>query len=355
MPLFNFYSFELVPVNQPIDLFSSAEAEAEGVVAEPQEAPDASLDARLGSLFTTGKQLLLHTLIQRGSGRNKTSEWEKYTCDVLRHEAGVVLLTIDNNKVKYTTVNKKERSNEHHPYCHVVIDNRPDRGIIGIERNAAFDSRTDRVADILREGLTYELRPYRCQLLIRQLKKRSSDFWPTVTLLRNSFQDGVKQISLDLEGCDAADHTNQMLSLLTSFAKRAKADTVVMVNAKGDGEVDLDEVYDDMTQIAAICVAQKGYNLSVKFRHFGVYRYGHDLLAQFGVDDQLLTQFDQGVSRLPASTGDLFSHELPSTEQTESHPFGTNGLLDWLDTLHKLLKDYEHDVIQIRRKRSRRK
>ena len=86
MPLFNFYSFELVPVNQPIDLFSSAEAEAEGVVADPQEVPDASLDARLGSLFTTGKQLLLHTLIQRGAAgtRRRSGRITRATCSATK-------------------------------------------------------------------------------------------------------------------------------------------------------------------------------------------------------------------------------------------------------------------------------
>lgn len=61
-----------------------------------------------------------------------------------------------------------------------------------------------------------------------------------------------------------------------------------MLLAEGDGEVKLHEVSDDVSHIAALCLEHPGYDLMVKFRQFGVYRYGADLLAQFGVDDEVL-------------------------------------------------------------------
>ena len=60
------------------------------------------------------------------------------------------------------------------------------------------------------------------------------------------------------------------------------------------GEVKLHEVSDDVSHIAALCLEHPGYDLMVKFRQFGVYRYGADLLAQFGVDDEVLKNFENG-------------------------------------------------------------
>ena len=75
----------------------------------------------------------------------------------------------------------------------------------------------------------------------------------------------------------------------------------------------------------------------VKFRQFGVYRYGADLLAQFGVDDEVLKNFENGSLE--------FDFEANAS---------TYGLMVWLDKLFTLLNDYGKHAVSTKRKAPRR-
>lgn len=111
-----------------------------------------------------------------------------------------------------------------------------------------------------------------------------------------------------------------------------------MLLAEGDGEVKLHEVSDDVSHIAALCLEHPGYDLMVKFRQFGVYRYGADLLAQFGVDDEVLKNFENG------------SQEFDFEANTSTY-----GLMVWLDKLFTLLNDYGKHAVSTKRKAPRRR
>lgn len=49
----------------------------------------------------------------------------------------------------------------------------------------------------------------------------------------------------------------------------------------------------DMEHMIQLC-NQQGYNLTVYFRQFGLFRYGMDVEAQLGVDDQIIEDFIVG-------------------------------------------------------------
>lgn len=111
-----------------------------------------------------------------------------------------------------------------------------------------------------------------------------------INRLRNSYGDDVRQIRLDLSG-KSNDHkadASGLIGIMSEMARKTESAASFMLLAEGDGEVKLHEVSDDVSHIAALCLEHPGYDLMVKFRQFGVYRYGADLLAQFGVDDEVL-------------------------------------------------------------------
>ena len=110
------------------------------------------------------------------------------------------------------------------------------------------------------------------------------------------------------------------------------------LNAEGNGEIKLKEIYEDITNLANICLASKCYDLTVKFKNFGIYRYGAEQLAQFGVDEQLLNSFASGVRQIGFEDGD--------------NPY---ALIDWLDKLSELLQGYAKINIQQGRKACRRR
>lgn len=331
MPIFNFYSFENRPSGESKDLFKG-----DPTLAQPK--PYTTPEECFGSFFVSHHSFQLPVLRQSGKGAEKGTAWAKYKCDVMRHEDGIVLMTVENNKVKHTIVDKKDRENEHHPYCMVVIDNRPDRQIIGIERNSAFDSQPDKVAAILKKGMDCLMAPYRREIVLTHLKKKSTEFWPVVNELRTKFKDVVKQIRLDFKGQEDDPDGGDTIRIISALARKAESEAVFMLNAPDEGEVKLQEVYDDLTNMADICLRQRGYDLTVKFRNFGVYRYGADLLAQFGVAEEVLTQFEEGVRVFDFDSG-MNQYEL----------------VDWLNKLAELLNGYKKHAISEGRKNRRRR
>ena len=108
MTIFKFYSFDNQPIENTAQLFEISEG------AQPKPIDPVQ---RFGSLFTTGRQIEL-TVPKDIHGK----EWDIFRCQVLRHEDGVVLMALENNRSKHTTINLKDVEHEHHPFCLVIID-----------------------------------------------------------------------------------------------------------------------------------------------------------------------------------------------------------------------------------------
>lgn len=324
MPIFTLYRYKIDTRKDEGELF---EYEGDGTVTPKY----ATHEECFGSFFSTGGKLPLNVLCEKGKGKDKTTEWEAFENDVLRCDNGVMLMTIENNKWKHTTNKKKDVAHEHHPYCHVVIDNRPGHQIIAVVKNAAFDNKPDKVCGILNHAFNNRvfLGQYHLQLTFTKCQRNSNEFWPVVNDIRSKFKDSVKQIRMDFSGKDEEEQANpsDVVAIMRALAKKSASTAAVTLNADGD-EVKLDELHDDLTNMADICIKQKGmYNLTVKFKTFGLYRYGTDIMAQFGVEDEVLDEFEHGIKRM-----------------AEDNPDGTFALTEWLDRMHELLKDYTNEV-----------
>ena len=286
MPIFAFYDFKLGQrENEETELFKD-QAEEDCKPAKHYDSPEACF----GSYFKTGGKLSLNVLREKGKGKDKTVEWEPFENDVLMVADGVVLMTIENNKVKHTTNQKKDVTHEHHPYCHVVIDNRPGHHVMAVEKNSAFDNKPDKVCGILNQAFNNAaiLGQYHLKIDFVKRQRKENEFWPVVNDIRSIFKDKVCQIKMDFTGDDADEESNpqDIVSMMRALARRAASTAAVTLNAEGE-EVKLDDLYDDLTNMANICLTQKGYDLTVKFRSFGLYRYGADIVAQFGVEDEV--------------------------------------------------------------------
>ena len=294
------------------------------------------------SFFKTGGKLALNVLKEKGRGKDKTIEWESFENDVLRVTDDVILMTIENNKVKHTTNKKKDVAHEHHPYCHVVIDNRPGHQIMAVVKNSAFDNKPDKVCGILYQAFNNKtiLGQYHLKIEFTKRQRKKNEFWPVVNDIRSMFKDSVRQIRMDFAGKDAAEEAdaNDVVTIMRALAIKSASSAAVTLNADGD-EVRLDELHDDLTNMANICLTQKGYDLTVKFRTFGLYRYGADIVAQFGVDDEVIGEFENGVKKMNFET-----------------PEGSYALIEWLDRMQELLVKYDDETpVQKRGKRGRRR
>ena len=346
MPIFNFYALENKASEERKDLFFqtsdtvSTHTEKSDAVNADQKPVYATPEECLGSFFETGHSLELPILKSSGSGDEKTTFWDMHKCEVVRHEDGVILMTVEANKSKHTIIDKKDVEHQHHPYSTVLIDNRPGYQMVGIERNSAFDGNPDKLADILQKGINHLLMPYGRKIELLKLKKNSKEFWPVIDRLRTHYQDEVRQIRLDLSGKNAKEtaEAGSLMCLISSLAQKTESAASLILQSEEDKEVKLQEVYDDVSHIAAICMEHKGYDLMVKFKKFGVYRYGADLLAMFGVDGEVLEGFANG------------SREFDFEQNASVY-----GLSIWLDKINILLNDYDKHTVQTKRKAPRRR
>lgn len=268
-------------------------------------------------------------------------ECDIYRCQVLRHADGVVLMALENNRLRHTTINLKDVEHEHHPFCLVIIDNRPGRQFIGIERNSSFGTNTDKVADILQKGLSYKMHEYRRRIEIKRPTKKTTDFWDVVDEIRNTFDDHVTKISIDFADADGKTkvNANDLLAIMCTMSKKTGSKALFELIGQGNEGVELDNIRCDVEHIAEICLTQPNYVLSVRFKNFGVYRYGSDLVAQFCVDDLVAVKFAEGEMVFDFNSGG-----------------NTYVLVKWLNRLSELIKNnYKDEPLQLKRtRRSRR-
>lgn len=327
MTIFKFYSFKNLPVENTAQLLGFNEDDT----AQPSDP-----DMLFGGLFATGGQFPLTVY------KDVHEECDIYRCQVLRHEDGVVLMALENNRLKHTIINLKDVEHEHHPFCLVIIDNRPGRQFIGIERNSSFGTNTDKVADILQKGLSYKMHEYRRRIEIKRPTKKTTDFWDVVDEIRNTFDDHVTKISIDFADADGktkARRANDLLAIMYIMSKKTGSKALFELIGQGNEGVELDNIRPDVERIAEICLAQPDYVLSVRFKNFGVYRYGADLVAQFCVDDLVAIDFAEGKSIFDFKSGGR-----------------SYDLVNWLNRLSELIKNnYKDEPLQLKRtRRSRR-
>lgn len=316
MPIFAIYQYELKEGKSGRSLFPEL---AEDPDAE-RRATYATREEYFESFFCKTKHLLLN------ARKKAKKETEQYNCDILMHVDGVCLLTIENNKEKHTIENKKDVKHPHHPFCHIAIDSRKGHQLLAIERSPAFDSNPLQICKIICEGMNYKMAYANVEMCYKEKCKYKNEFWKTISDIKTLFDDSVKQIRLDFDRKKASERKpkpRDLMDMIASIAAKGQADSTLLFHNSAN-EVKLDEIREDLVNIADICMKQKEYDLMVKFKKFGLYKYGADIKAQFGVDDNVLEDFAQGKK-----------------EMEEGNPEGTFGLIQWFGRINKLMEEYE--------------
>lgn len=318
MPIFNFYRFDNKQGDNGPSLFAAEEAAQTRVSQEKYKTPEECF----GSFFATRQHLQLNVLKSHGNGEEK--HYELYNCDVVVPELqGIILLELESNGIKTTIENKQKIRHPNHPFCRIIIDNRPEHQIIAIEKNTAFSGDTDKAALVLQNGLNQKLLDYGREIVIQSLKKKSTDFWPVVWDIRKKFNDYVRFIKLDFREGHNARSANTLMAMISELTKKGDCDALFELKAKdGQREINLIDLEEDISNIAAICLEEGIFDLTVHFAHFGCYRYGADIMAQFGVDDEII---------------ESFGHEYISTFDGKNPTF---ELVVWIDKMNEILKDY---------------
>jgi len=268
-------------------------------------------------------------------------EKESFNNMVLEHRDSIVVLAMQANSSKliYREDWSKEPEPNHMPF-HVIIDNRNGNGFIAIER-AAMD--TDKSAEILQNSFNYELNKYGYRFQIVRLKNQMK-FIKAIYHIKDKLKDNVSKVVFDFDkNLKEKDNlSSRFVHALSEWIGKFADSGQIAANIKDDEQLKNVEIQEDLELMADLCFSNPHYNLFVKFKRFGVYKYGHDIKAQFGLDADVLDLYVNVEDK--TTTG-----RLHFAGEEEVMP--TITLPQWLDDIKKLYKDYEEEALSTKKRR----
>ena len=246
-----------------------------------------------------------------------------------RRERVTVLVICNERNHKY-----KEKMDElelvYHPGCRVIVDNRPGIAQIAIERSSSFDGKTETVRSLLQEAFCKLFDQYQLTVEIRA-KKREGTFWEAVDEQCLTYQDQITHVvyefpdSDEVGPVDASQQTLDKPSLLKSLnAAMNAARGVYHAYSDKDKVIKLDRTREDIANMVSMC-CYNGYNISVHFKHYGIYRFGTDIKALSHLKDDVLKDFSNGQTVIGKSLEGEFE------------------LIQWLDEVRRITENYKDE------------
>ena len=256
--------------------------------SQPDETP---MENVFESLFGTRGDTL--NLYEEKERRTKNKETERikipHESEILEHGDHIVAFRVQVNKSKnLETKDWGHKKEGHYPEKLVLMDCRPDSRIIAIEKTSESD--TDTIYELLRINFRRKLTSngidFTCIPLIKQ-----KEFWEAVNEIRHKFHDVVKQVKFDFVGKDVKKDTRNTIFTdeMLRFIKQMEASAQISIDVCDDKKLRL--VTEDLTRMAELCREDGDYSLTVGFRDFGLFRFGQDIKAQWGLEDDLIAEY----------------------------------------------------------------
>lgn len=273
-------------------------------------------------------------------GKKSSVTAEEHVCKIKQHKDNIIMLRLKANKTK--TVETEDDLTVpygHHPGCLILIDNRKNYHLIAVERNSAVFSDPDKVVGIIQEAFNSKMNEYGLSIKIELLTKKK-DFWDAVNEIRSKLHDSVTSVKFDFKSKEPGDGKGRIHNLIKWLSLFAK-DSALSMTIEDDEK--LKRVKTDLDNMADLCQQHPDYNLTVKFRGFGLFRFGQDMKAQYGLEDKVIEYF---VSPKPTepSLFDVLFYDNDITDMS---------LSQWFEKINILFADYEK-VAPVGRKRNTR-
>lgn len=260
--------------------------------------------------------------------KSNTSKDEKKTYNniVLEHKESIVVLQIQANKSKtITDTNWDNHQEPHHPYCLVIFDNRPGRRFVAIERSAMDTAKT---AHILQESFNSKLQKSGYTIEMMTLIDKLP-FMEAIYHIKEKLSVSITKVTFDFINNNREQRlkNNRFLLELTNWINQFAENGQISAEIHDDSK--LEKIQKDLELMAELCSLNSNYHLLVKFRRFGLFRYGQDVEAQLGVNEEVLKRFIFAEYTM----FDLFEDCNPIT------------LPEWLDDVKKLYENYEEEKL----------
>lgn len=265
---------------------------------------------------------------KKEKGKVSSVEAEEHVCKIKQHKDNIIILRLKANKTKTVETQDDSTMNiGHHPGSLILIDNRKGYHLIAVERNTAVFSDSDKVVSIIQEAFNSKMNEYGLSIKIELLTKKK-DFWEAVNEIRSKLRDSVTSVKFDFKSKEKEDGKGRIHDLINWLSLFAK-DSSLSMNIENDEN--LKKVKTDLDNMADLCQQNSDYHLTVKFRDFGLFRFGQDMKAQYGLEDKVIEHFVSPRPTEPSLFNDLF-YDNDITDMS---------LSQWFDKINILFADYE--------------
>jgi len=273
--------------------------------------------------FTTKDGSLdIYQCIKKKKGKVTVEIHSPHNSEVLNHKDHIIAFRIQLNKKKRIETEDWQVKNEgHFPDTIVLIDNRPESRIMAIQKTT--DADMEKVYKLLKENFTRKLSCYNIAFDCVPLLKHK-DFWESVNEIRERFHDIVRRVSFDFIGKETKT-PKSFVDHMLAFIARINGEAKIAIDHLNDQKLHL--IAEDLSRMAELCKHNNNYALTVKFENFGLYRYGQDIKAQWGIDDDLVNDYTIKNQQL----------ELFKKQGVEEK------IAKWFEQIKVLFEDYIHD------------
>lgn len=289
-----------------------------------------------------GRFLDLWEEAKKSKGKEETVEKDTHKNEILQHKDHIIVVALQANKFKTIhDENWNERKEPNHPSCFVVFDNRPGHHYVAIQQAAM---NTDATAEkILQNSFNFSMNQYGLRFEV-VLLKRTMEFLEAVDAIREELKYKVQKVTFDFDkNMGEEKKQSKILKALNEWIGRFAESGQITANVSDDELMQSKCVRKDLNLMADLCTRNSHYKLTVNFERLGLFRYGQDVRAQFGLNEKIISFFC-GIE-IHTETFDFEDGEFNFTVT----------LPEWLDDVHKLFKNYEEETLSGKQRRRTRR
>ena len=283
----------------------------------------AEADGIKGSKYVKAAQkcfasLFDQTSIDKLAKTNKKGETTLLPNDVLAVSGNIYIWRVNNSQMKdlWKRSGKDSKGfdrwekteDESNPFCYVLIDNRPGRCLIAIEKSAAWGGKPDLVRDLLLENFNRMLADrYDLEMRI-EARMNPMDIWAFVHDRLYEHGDYIRKISFTFQNPKKINKTNAME--VKSNRLKAMLRTVEISDAlKGFFTMEFDKNSNgkisqknrDMAEMVQLC-AENGYDICIHFKEYKTYRINDYVRAFYPMTLDVLQAFRIGTTTFEGKT-----------------------------------------------------
>lgn len=238
---------------------------------------------------------------------NKKGEVTLLHNDVMAKQGDILFWRVNNSQMKEwwrrngkdsKGIDKYEKEeNESMPYCYVLIDNRPGRCLMAIEKSSAWGSKPDDVRDMLLANFNTKLADkFDIEMRI-EARMDPKDIWEFMHERIYEHNDYIRKVSFIFQNPKKTNKTNS--TDIKSARLKAMLKTVEISDAlKGFFMMEFDKESSkkisqknkDMAEMVQLA-GENGYDICISFKDYKTYRINDYIKAYYPITIDILNGF----------------------------------------------------------------